>query len=97
MNNPHDSDRIATAASAADQLCERISRKEARVGIVGFGYVGLPLALGFSEKGFSTTGFEVDAAKVASLHNGVSYIGYFAGDAIAKQIEQDSCESGYKG
>lgn len=78
-----------SAVIAADQLCGRILRKEAKVGIVGLGYVGLPLALAFSEIGFSTTGFDVDAAKVASLSKGVSYIGHLEGAAIAKQIEQD--------
>lgn len=89
MSTIQDSDRIDSSASVADQLCERIIRKEAKVGIVGLGYVGLPLALAFSEKGFSTTGFDVDATKVASLHNGVSYIGHLAGDVIAKQIQQN--------
>jgi UDP-N-acetyl-D-glucosamine dehydrogenase len=78
-----------SAVGAADQLCDLIVRKEAKVGIVGLGYVGLPLALAFSENGFSTTGFDVDAAKVASLSRGESYIGHLEDAAIAKQIEQN--------
>ena len=87
MRKTQDVDRSGSAASVADQLCERIVRKETKVGIVGLGYVGLPLALAFSEKGFQTAGFDVDPAKVASLHKGISYIGHLAGDHIARQIE----------
>lgn len=87
MTTTQDAACSGTATSVADQLCERIVRNESKVGIVGLGYVGLPLALAFSEKGFPTTGFDVDTAKVASLREGVSYIGHLAGDQIAKQME----------
>jgi UDP-N-acetyl-D-glucosamine dehydrogenase len=55
-------------------LLQRIARREARVGIVGMGYVGLPLALLFSESGFAVTGFDIDPAKVEQLNRGESYI-----------------------
>src|SRR5262249_8624045 len=48
--------------------------REALVGIIGLGYVGLPLALTFSEKGFPVLGFDVDAAKVEAIHAGRGYI-----------------------
>ena len=51
-----------------------INTRKARVGIIGLGYVGLPLAVEYARQGFMTTGFEVDAAKVKSLEKGVSYI-----------------------
>jgi UDP-N-acetyl-D-glucosamine dehydrogenase len=52
----------------------RADARDLRVGIVGLGYVGLPLALLFSEQKFRVTGFDVDAAKVATLNSGASYI-----------------------
>jgi len=52
----------------------RITTREARIGIVGMGYVGLPLALLFSEERFQITGFDVDPRKVATLNQGGSYI-----------------------
>lgn len=88
MSTTQDTTRSGSTVSVADQLCESILRREAKVGIIGLGYVGLPLALAFSEKGFRTTGFDVDPSKVASLDAGISYIGHIAGDVIAKQIEQ---------
>jgi UDP-N-acetyl-D-glucosamine dehydrogenase len=52
----------------------RIETREARIGIVGMGYVGLPLALLFSEERFTITGFDVDPHKVEKLNHGRSYI-----------------------
>jgi len=52
----------------------RVEARETRVAIIGLGYVGLPLALLFSEAGFSVTGFDIDTAKVAALNEGRSYI-----------------------
>jgi UDP-N-acetyl-D-glucosamine dehydrogenase len=48
--------------------------REARIGIVGMGYVGLPLALLFSDEGFRVTGFDIDPVKVSALNRGESYI-----------------------
>ncbi len=52
----------------------RVSNREARVGIIGLGYVGLPLTLLFASEGFRVTGFDTDAGKVATLNGGGSYI-----------------------
>jgi len=56
------------------QWLERIARREAKIGVIGLGYVGLPLTLLFSEERFRVTGFDVDAAKVEKLNAGGSYI-----------------------
>jgi len=55
-------------------LIHRIESREARIGIVGMGYVGLPLALLFSEERFRVTGFDIDSGKVNVLNDGGSYI-----------------------
>jgi UDP-N-acetyl-D-glucosamine dehydrogenase len=57
-----------------DQLNSKIQQGQARVGIIGLGYVGLPLALLYSERKFQVTGFDVDARKVETLSKGGSYI-----------------------
>jgi UDP-N-acetyl-D-glucosamine dehydrogenase len=56
------------------ELTRRIHSREARIGIVGMGYVGLPLALLFSEERFRVTGFDIDSRKVDILNEGGSYI-----------------------
>ena len=71
--------------SSLDQTQEfrhRIATRDARIGIVGLGYVGLPLALLFSEARFRITGFDVDAVKVEMLNQGRSYIVRIPGTEI---------------
>ena len=58
----------------AESLLAKIDNRTARVGLIGLGYVGLPLALLFSEQRFCVTGFDIDARKVSSLCKGESYI-----------------------
>jgi UDP-N-acetyl-D-glucosamine dehydrogenase len=55
-------------------IVDRIRSKEARIGIIGLGYVGLPLAVEFALHGFHVTGFDVDGAKTAQINAGTSYI-----------------------
>jgi UDP-N-acetyl-D-glucosamine dehydrogenase len=55
-------------------LKEKIDSRNARVGVIGLGYVGLPLAVEFARAGFDVTGFDVDASKVEELNAGRSYI-----------------------
>ena len=56
------------------QLKKKMEDRDARIGIIGMGYVGLPLALLFSEQRFKVTGFDIEAAKVKTLNEGGSYI-----------------------
>src|SRR5438477_13171907 len=53
---------------------ERIRARKARVGVIGLGYVGLPLAVEFARAGFQVTGFDVDASKANEINAGRSYI-----------------------
>src|ERR1700746_381792 len=62
------------AASLFSELKNRIETRQARVGIIGLGYVGLPLALLYTEAKFRVTGFDIDQHKVTTLTSGGSYI-----------------------
>jgi UDP-N-acetyl-D-glucosamine dehydrogenase len=66
-------------------LLERIRNKKARVGVIGLGYVGLPLAVEFAKAGLDVTGFDVDQSKVDSINKGISYI------PDVEQREMESC------
>ena len=68
-------------------LEEAIRRKTATVGVVGLGYVGLPLVRAFVEAGYRTIGLDVDQGKVDRLLAGESYIGHIDGDWIRACIE----------
>ena len=61
---------------------KKIQNRTARIGIVGMGYVGLPLALLYSEKEFAVTGFDIDQSKVDTLNSGGSYIVSIPGSEI---------------
>jgi UDP-N-acetyl-D-glucosamine dehydrogenase len=68
---------LAHAFSSARHLgawLDRVAQRTARIGVVGLGYVGLPLTLLLAEDGFAVTGFDNDPAKVAALNSGQSYI-----------------------
>jgi UDP-N-acetyl-D-glucosamine dehydrogenase len=87
-----------------DQLKNKIQQRQARIGIIGLGYVGLPLALLFSEQKFSVTGFDIDRRKVDTIAQGGSYIyrisaeeirtakahGFTATSEYARLVEMDA-------
>tara|TARA_B100000780_G_scaffold45075_1_gene28057 strand:- start:130 stop:351 length:222 start_codon:yes stop_codon:yes gene_type:complete len=57
-----------------DNLKIKLKNKKAKIGIIGLGYVGLPLCLRFLEVGFNVIGFDNDKSKIKKLKNGKSYI-----------------------
>jgi len=60
--------------SRLTELADRIDSREARIGVIGLGYVGLPLAVEFAKIGFDVTGFDIDANKIDAIEKGESYI-----------------------
>ncbi len=79
---------VSDFPAALQALHERIHRKTLCVGIYGLGYVGLPLALRFSEVGIRVLGFDIDAAKIAKLNAGQSYIERLSPDVIQRARSQ---------
>lgn len=69
-----------------DLLLKKLNDKTAVIGIVGLGYVGLPLSLRYSEVGYKVIGFDIDQKKVDILTNGQTYIEHIAADGIAKAV-----------
>ncbi len=72
--------------SAAGELRSRVEGRQALVAVLGLGYVGLPLALAFAERGFSVLGFDVDPAKVEALAAGASYIRHLEGSRVEAAV-----------
>ncbi|MCB0281399.1 MAG: nucleotide sugar dehydrogenase [Calditrichaeota bacterium] len=64
------------------ELIDKISGKSAQIGVVGLGYVGLPLLMEFVEQGFTTLGFDIDSRKVDMLNLGKSYIKHLSSDRV---------------
>src|SRR5581483_7882767 len=89
MTSTMDADERRTAAattgpSAVAELKQRLARREALVGVIGLGYVGLPLVLAMTSVGYRVLGFDVDAEKVRRLNAGESYIGHIPAQRIAE-------------
>jgi UDP-N-acetyl-D-glucosamine dehydrogenase len=70
----------------AERLKQRILNKTAKVGVIGLGYVGLPLAVEFARAGFDVIGIDVQSAKVAQLNSGLSYIKDVSDDVLAPLV-----------
>src|SRR6478609_1740470 len=69
-----------------DEFLGRLERREARVGILGLGYVGIPLALRFDEVGLPVLGFDVDEERVVTLNRGETPIKHIPAEAIAAMV-----------
>ncbi|HVO12505.1 MAG TPA: nucleotide sugar dehydrogenase [Vicinamibacteria bacterium] len=75
------------------ELSGKIADRSARVGVIGLGYVGLPLALVFEEAGFPVTGFDVDPAKTEALARGESYIRHIGKERVARAFARRRLEA----
>ncbi|GFE52489.1 UDP-N-acetyl-D-glucosamine 6-dehydrogenase [Roseobacter cerasinus] len=76
--------------TALDTLADKISSRTARIGVVGLGYVGLPLILRLSEAGFPTAGFDINEDHVAGLAAGQSPFNHIADAAVADLAQADT-------
>ena len=76
----------------ADQILEKIENGSAVIGVVGLGYVGLPLILGFVGRGFRVMGIDIDRKKIEAIRAGESYIEHIPGGSIAEAVESGKLE-----
>jgi UDP-N-acetyl-D-glucosamine dehydrogenase len=74
-------------------LSERIADRSCRYGVVGLGYVGLPLAVAFAQRGVSVLGFEVDGAKAAAIRAGKSYVGDVPAAEVAAAVRAGTLDA----
>jgi UDP-N-acetyl-D-glucosamine dehydrogenase len=70
------------------ELVEKIESREARIGVIGLGYVGLPLVIEFCRAGFHVSGFDIDKEKVESLKRGKSYIEHIDSSLLTPHASQ---------
>ena len=75
-----------------EKIIEKIANRNSTIGVIGLGYVGLPLAIRFVQEGFGVIGFDIDKDKVESLNNNISYIKHI-NDDILSQINKNGFKS----
>jgi UDP-N-acetyl-D-glucosamine dehydrogenase len=80
-------------ATSHQQLLDSVENRTATVGVIGLGYVGLPLVLLFSESGFRVIGFDVDEKKVDALHQGKSYIRHIGPERVTAAFSDGRAEA----
>lgn len=73
--------------SVFENAFTRMETKQANIGIIGLGYVGLPLMLAFCKAGYKVTGFDIDAEKARTLNSGESYLKHIPSDLISSVVE----------
>ena len=66
------------------KLLNKIADKKIKIGVIGLGYVGLPLAIRFCDEGFETVGFDIDKEKIKKLKLGKAYINHIPSKNIKK-------------
>ena len=76
-----------------EETLEKIENGSAVVGVVGLGYVGLPLVLGFAERGFQVIGLDIDHKKVGAVRAGQSYIEHIPGESIGAAVSSGKLEA----
>ncbi len=86
------SNRRVDLPIAAQKLIDRFSNRQASLGVIGLGYVGLPLAVVLAKAGFSVVGIDSDPAKIKSLKQGRSYIEDVPNEQISQLIDQDKLD-----
>ena len=83
---------MPTLSNAISPILESIKTRHFTVGVVGLGYVGLPLLMAFHAKGFPVLGFDVDSAKIQSIEKGFSYFKHIPDSAIQPLQESEKCK-----
>jgi UDP-N-acetyl-D-glucosamine dehydrogenase len=84
---------LAVSSSPFSDLSAKIDARTAQAGVIGLGYVGLPLAITLAQSGFSVTGFDIDPKKIVALDAGRSYIEAVTDAALGAQTAQNRFRS----
>jgi len=82
-------DAVAWKTEPARQLARRLDTTTATIGVVGLGYVGLPLAVEYADRGFSTVGIDLDEERIEALNDGTNYIDDLEDARIRRLVENE--------
>ncbi len=87
--------KLQTIGQAPDlqTLCDNFVNRTAVIGVIGLGYVGVPLVCAVCDEGFKSIGFDIDDSKITRLNSGESYIGNIHSDRVKKFRDDDLFEA----
>lgn len=83
----------APGSALADILVDRISAQSVHIGVIGLGYVGLPLMIAFADRGIRVTGFDIDPAKIEHIRTGRSYFRHISDGAVERLRAAGHCDA----
>ncbi|WP_457095001.1 NAD(P)-binding domain-containing protein, partial [Microvirga sp. P5_D2] len=86
-------EQLLNAPADVASLLERFTKRQAKIGIIGLGYVGLPLALTAAKAGFTVLGFDINASYVERLNRGESYIRHIPEAPIKEAVAERRLEA----
>ena len=84
---------MSASSSHHQQLLQRLRSREALIGVVGLGYVGLPLSLTYAENGYRVLGLDIDRSKIEAINAGQSYIQHIDGGRVQQARQQEKLEA----
>src|SRR3954471_14236550 len=79
-----------TSSSVAEQLKQKIESNAAKIGVIGLGYVGLPLLAAFHRAGLPVLGFDVDQSKIEALKRGENYLKHLGATLVSELQKVDA-------
>src|SRR4051794_24808657 len=86
-------EEMASKNSIAEGLISRFAARDATIGVIGLGYVGLPLLCRFAEAGFRTLGLDIDQRKVDALAKGQSYLATVSTSSVQHALDRGMVSS----
>jgi UDP-N-acetyl-D-glucosamine dehydrogenase len=87
------SQKMSSASLDFDKLLDRLEKRNAKVGVIGLGYVGIPLVLAAVKGGFSTIGFDIDSSRVSAINQGHSPIRHLPSNLVASAVAEKKFEA----
>ena len=84
---------LSSSVTHQDVLLEKLRSRKALIGIVGLGYVGLPLSLTYAEVGYRVLGLDIDQVKADAINQGQSYIEHIDGERLVQAKQQQKLEA----
>ncbi len=93
MKSKHNSTETLELVQAGKDLARKIGDRSARVGVIGLGYVGLPLVVEMAKAGFQVTGVDIDRGRVESINAGISFVPDVTSETLLPLVTEEKIKA----